>query len=584
MNGFIEYLNSLNNANSSNENALAEAQVTNKYYKDFHIERDLGIYLAEELRKKPTCVILTGHAGDGKTSLVYQILKTFNIFNENEGLKKFDKIYSRDLNQEFFYIKDMSELTEDEQIELLKQALIEKKQGVSSIVVSNTGPLIDTFKKLINKGVISGISEDNAEMKLLKLMDENSGLESMIGDYDILLVNMARIDNVVLVPKLINRITSEDLWQPCESCLSKNNCPIFCNYLSVKENKKNISRIITSYYRWLFESDRRLTVRQILSQLSYSMTGNLTCGIYPEDASTEIKFNYHFSNLFFGYIGLDFFEDARQIRAIQELLYLGIDAKETSDDYDFFTKNDFSHLSTISRKIISEIWGKRLHKYKLKPVDFMLTEEPYLLRKAVRRMNILFGQYEEEKLNIVLDELFSPIFSKYLSYREREWSRKESRSIKSTLYKAIHYILVGTHQNNENGKIYLPFQREGIGMQNVQLLLGELNDNDISVVQKFIKSVFDEDENHYEIYLNFSKGKEYQIPLILFDYFDRIARGAVSSKINPALSHGIEKMKSRLYSDYKYRDNDETIRLLIHTLNGPKLVKLQIDESEIYVD
>jgi hypothetical protein len=584
MNGFVEYLNSLNNANSSNQNALAEAQVTNKYYKKFHVDRDIGTYLAEELAKKPTCVILTGHAGDGKTSLVYQILKAFNIFNEEEGLKKFDKKYSSSLGREFLYIKDMSELTDSEQIELLKQALVGKKEGISSIVVSNTGPLIATFRQLIQKGIINSIGVDEAEMILLKLMDENNGTETTVGDFDILLVNMARIDNVVLVPKLIDKITSDELWNSCESCSSNEVCPIYSNYISVKENKHNISRFITSYYRWLFESDRRLTIRQILAQLSYSMTGNQTCESIQGYVGVERKFNYHFSNLFFGYIGLNVYEEALQIRAIQELQHLELDSKETSFDYDFFAKNDFSHLTTGVQEIILDIWTKRMQKYKLKPTDYMLTEEPFLLRKAVRRMNILFGQYDDELLNNLFNELFSPIFSKYLSYREKKWNIKESRSIKATLYKALHYILVGTHPNNEKDKIYLPLQRQGTGMQNVQLLIGELNDNDISVDQKYRESVFDKEESHFEVYISFSSKKEYKIPLMLLDYFDRISKGAVSSKINPALSHGIDRMKSQLFSDYQYRDNEEMIRLLIHTLKGPRLVRLQIDESEIFVD
>jgi hypothetical protein len=584
MNGFVDYLNSLNNANSSNQYAIAEAQVTSTYYKKFHVDRDLGKYLSEKLANKPICVILTGHAGDGKTSLVFQILKTFEIFNENEGLKKYEQKFSNQIGRDIFYIKDMSELSEDDQIHLLKKALQGTSQGISSIVVSNTGPLISTFRKLINKDFINTINEDEVEMKLLKLMDENKGIETQIGNFEILLVNMARIDNVVLVPKLIDKITSEEFWGHCENCSKQSSCPIYSNYLSVRRNKKNICKVITSYYRWLFESDRRLTIRQILAQLSYAMTGNQSCEMVTDQLDIQYKFNYHFSNLFFGYIGLYLNEEARQIRAIDELQLLELDTKETFYDYDFFATNNFSHLNSDVKNIISEIWNQKMRKYKLKPTKYMLSEEPYLLRKAVRRMNILFGQYNEETINNLFDELFSPIFSKYLFYRENKWSIKESRNMKSILYKALHFILVGTHPVNDKNKIYLPLQRQGTGMQNVQLLLGELSYDDLSVSQKFIESVFDKEENHFEIFITFSNGKEYKIPLMLLDYFERISKGAVSSKINPSLTHGIDRMKTMLFTDYQYKDNDEMIRLLIHTLNGPKLVKMQIDELEIFVD
>ncbi|KZZ84375.1 hypothetical protein [Bacillus sp. SJS] len=584
MNNFVAYLNTLNNANSSNENALAEAQITNNYYKKFHVERNLGFYLAEKLKEKPTCVILTGHAGDGKTSLVYQILKSLKMIEEGSSLKKHEQKYSIELERDLLYIKDMSELMEEKQLELLRKAIKGKKDGVSSIVVSNTGPLINTFRQLIKIGHIKNVSEDIAEMKLLEVMDKNSGVEITVGDSEILLINMARIDNVVLVPKLIDRISSDELWEGCTNCQKVDACPIYNNYKSIKDNKTNVNSFVTSYYRWLFELDRRLTVRQILAQLSYSMTGNLTCNDVSESSSSEMKFRYHFSNLFFGYKGLEVNEEARQIRAIEELQELNLDSKETKYDYDFFVKNDFTHLTDSTKEVAFEIWDKRSQKYRLKPVDFMQTDEPYQLRKAIRRMNFLFGRFNEETTNYLLDQLFSPVFSNYISYRSKKVTVKEKRNVKATIYKALNFILVGTHLEKDMGKIYLPLQRHGTGNQNVQLLLGELNDNDINVDQEYLGSIYDDDESHYEINLIFSSGKKFKIPLMLFDYFNRISLGAVTTSINPSLSHGIDTMKSQLFNDYKYRDENEIIRLLIHTLNGPKLIKLQIDQLELFVD
>ena len=41
-NKFVDYLNSMNNADSSNENALAESQILSEYYDLIKIERILG--------------------------------------------------------------------------------------------------------------------------------------------------------------------------------------------------------------------------------------------------------------------------------------------------------------------------------------------------------------------------------------------------------------------------------------------------------------------------------------------------------------------------------------------------------------
>ncbi len=50
-NKFVDYLNSMNNADSSNENALAESQILSEYYDFIKIERKLGEYIYDYLIK-----------------------------------------------------------------------------------------------------------------------------------------------------------------------------------------------------------------------------------------------------------------------------------------------------------------------------------------------------------------------------------------------------------------------------------------------------------------------------------------------------------------------------------------------------
>lgn len=47
INPFVDYLNTLNNASSNNENALAESQVLNEYYEKVMVERNIGTKLTE---------------------------------------------------------------------------------------------------------------------------------------------------------------------------------------------------------------------------------------------------------------------------------------------------------------------------------------------------------------------------------------------------------------------------------------------------------------------------------------------------------------------------------------------------------
>ena len=75
-NGFVDYLNTLHNEQANNENALAEAQQNNPYFKKVKVEREAQ-YIANRIEtgENACLMILTGHAGDGKTTLLFQVLE-----------------------------------------------------------------------------------------------------------------------------------------------------------------------------------------------------------------------------------------------------------------------------------------------------------------------------------------------------------------------------------------------------------------------------------------------------------------------------------------------------------------------------
>ncbi|KIP20970.1 hypothetical protein JV16_01872 [Anoxybacillus ayderensis] len=582
VNNYIKYLNSMNNANSSNENAIAESQISNPYYEKIRVDRNIGEYIIQKIKQAPNVVILTGHAGDGKTGLLYQILKSLNALNGN-SISKFQEVYSQQLNTTIFYVKDMSELNKEEQINVLKHALDIKNHGGSSILISNTGPLIEAFKGL-EQAYPTGVSMTEIEMNLLKLMDENNGGIGKVGKYDVLLINMARIDNVIIIPRLLRNLLADDLWIECNNCESKKKCPIYHNYLSVKENYVNVEKFISSYYRWLYETDRRLTIRQILSQISYSLTGNLTCDDIKNKLNGNTLFNYHFSNLFFGYVGVIKNKDALQIKAIQELQNLQLDSKELPNDYSFFVQEDFSFLTQTVKMIIQPIWNSEMRRYTTSSSDLLKSERARELRKAVRRAQILFGNHDEDSISNMLNMLFSPVFSEYLKIRSKQLNLREIREIRNKIVKALYTMFVGFPMGNfDEEVIYLPVNRKEMA-QPVQLLLGKIEASSIHVEQNYITSVYDREEGYYRLELRFENvdGK-FPISLMLLDYFNKVVKGAVSTKLNPSLSHGVDKLKSKLYQRYRFNGNQTEIKILIHTAKGPKIITLEIYDKGIYV-
>lgn len=221
-NKFVDYLNSMNNADSSNENALAESQILSEYYDFIKIERKLGEYIYDYLIKdEKKAIILTGHAGDGKTSILIQILNKMGYFNEGKKSLKEKELY-KDL---LFYVKDMSELNEEKRKEALNRFLTYADKGVSSLLISNTGPLINTFKSILNKDQFEELEND-----LLSRLDNNDlkEIEVCIGSQKskFTIINMAKLDNIYIVKELLDKFIQDNLWESCTKCEANSKCPI----------------------------------------------------------------------------------------------------------------------------------------------------------------------------------------------------------------------------------------------------------------------------------------------------------------------------------------------------------------------
>ena len=139
---FVSYLNSLHNVTAGNANALAEYQATNTFFGDIYepIPVTASIYQRLTLSDE-VVVVLTGHAGDGKSTIALDILKTLMGVKLSEPLGRppypIEEIpyQGKSIN----VVKDMSEHTAAERLEKFKDAL---SAGTGSwLIVSNTGPL-----------------------------------------------------------------------------------------------------------------------------------------------------------------------------------------------------------------------------------------------------------------------------------------------------------------------------------------------------------------------------------------------------------------------------------------------------------
>ena len=74
-NPFVLYLNSLSNTSAGNENATAEAQIGNIFFPSIRVEHPASQFIYRQLFNEKKHVILTGNAGDCKTTIAEEVYR-----------------------------------------------------------------------------------------------------------------------------------------------------------------------------------------------------------------------------------------------------------------------------------------------------------------------------------------------------------------------------------------------------------------------------------------------------------------------------------------------------------------------------
>lgn len=210
---YIEYLNSLHNYNAQNENAYGEKNVENPYFKEIMVRVGLCDYIKDSLTlKKPHILILTGHAGDGKTSIMYQVLTDLGV--QFDSKEKVTEICFEE-NKKCLCVKDFSELPEEDKenqisrLSIMRKSVDMVKNGNYVFMVANTGPIINTFGELFD----TKEEEEEAKIKLINMMDSNAGEIDCINDIPMCVINVANVDNVYLQQNFLTKLFRKSYGQ-----------------------------------------------------------------------------------------------------------------------------------------------------------------------------------------------------------------------------------------------------------------------------------------------------------------------------------------------------------------------------------
>ncbi|MBM7562606.1 hypothetical protein [Fusibacter tunisiensis] len=576
MNDFVKYLNSMNSAKSESKNALAESQLMEEYYSRIEVKREISSKITSYLKKNEgienEAIILTGHAGDGKTSILIQVLEEFGYFEGGKRPLKIEEEYNG-----LYYIKDMSELSEDQQKNLLMKFLSCKDYGMSSIIVSNTGPIINTFKALFNDEV----SNIEIEQKIL------AGINNVISDpitisskgksFKFRMVNIANIDNAYMIEQILLKVLNKELWKECFVCENCCKCPINNNYDMVSENIDDVADKISKIYFWLSERGSRLTIRQMLAHITFSLTSNLECEkINNFDDSETMKNKYSFVNGFFGaYHDKTLRDNALNIKPIKELSLLGLDQKS-------FGKFDDELFIKESYNVFPEMIKERVIKV-IKATGEGISDNTYvasMLRNEIRRYFILFAKDALNQIEIENTIISEPFMDYYRAVaNDSAYTKAVHRKLEKVVFDALYRYFIGVYPSKTEENLYVTLRKDFNVVQNTQMLIAKVPRDDISIVLEEKEDKAEPEKIDNRMFLKIGNKGKFLITSEFLEYMFKFYEGNVFTNLQPSFSYGISKLKTQIMREYKVRDKEKLTLIIIQNEKIGKM-KIEVDEEE----
>jgi hypothetical protein len=282
---FVDFLNGFNTAGASHEKVFEEYNASDSPFSEaLTIETDTEQFIRKNFSgPAPVSVILTGYAGTGKTRLC-RIAHEL-ISGTKKPLTSWDtvEIARNRGGLEAHIVKDLSQLPDAEAATLM-QTLAQEVEGGGSrriyLVAANEGKLRNAMK-------------DNPLRKLI-----DAQLRGEVTDTaNVRVINLGRTTSSTYVPKLLGRMTDEAHWHDCGSCGAVGSCIL--RYNRDQLARPETSQRVQMLYNIVEHQGTRITLRDTLIHLVYTLTGGLSCEDVQresEQAGSTLHYSAYYQN------------------------------------------------------------------------------------------------------------------------------------------------------------------------------------------------------------------------------------------------------------------------------------------------
>ncbi|MGM0608250.1 MAG: NERD domain-containing protein kinase family protein [Candidatus Muiribacteriota bacterium] len=575
-NPFVEYLNTLHTLNSNSSNMLAESQACTEWFKYIHVKHPLVETIKNEIVNNKKDVILTGHAGDGKTTIALELFKDLKgLSNEEELDKPLDK--QELINEKIKIIKDFSEWKTEEWVEIINDS----KQNDSPVMllVSNTGTLIEAFKASDKNNGAKNLLE--SESRLLEAFSESRPAPFFHNGKEYIIINLAMFDNLNIARDIFDKIIKSEAWAKCDNCEQQVNCPVKINIDILNNNKFAVKRIFYIYRR-LFEYGCRFTLRQIVEHLAYIITSGMNYNDiieYSNKPNPPLLTELLFFNRFFGDSGK--FKDfkADQISIIKKIKEMEIGQEISSElERKLWVRGqslDCDIDNWLGKSQLNKLMGIGSGK-----INHNKSYQHYARRQVRRIIYFLYdfsAKYNDIHFiseNYISKFLASPMFLKFIKWKDDYTQLKEieKKHLKVRILHVLQEYFSGVRIPEESsfkGNLYITLARRKFDVkQNTQVVLSDFREKDFDLRIKEKDDGVKKKNTLVFTGIGPLDDAELELELPFLDYVINRHYGNITQSLNSGFCDRIEAFKAKLLTLNKNSYNKNLTLINIKTDNS----------------
>ena len=583
---YSEYLSSLISTNIFNENAIAEAQAVNPLFGTIHTTHPLVHILDKELRQKTgKHVILTGHAGDGKTTIAIDIIKQLRGLPPSAMLEKPLERREEIEEHRLSIIKDFSEREGK-----ADQTLIEElKAGQRRfMIISNTGTLLDFFKGNAQAWQINSVE---AESRILTAISQKKGASELeFAGVEFIVYNLAYIDNLKLAERIFTRMLEPDNWIGCGSCSRESFCPVKHNVELIRSAQEQVTHRLFLLYRRLYEYGTRLTIRQLTSHLAYIISSGINAANVHKKMS-QMKSEYLFFNRLFGDDGKSPDVAASEMKAIVELKRQSLGTIFNSGiEMNLWLKPSVHGTIRVLPEV-KELFSDMRKKGMASLTVSGAGSTPEQARRQLRRLLYFFVNDEVADSQVMIDFLNSPNILYWQEWQqkgsvlEKAYRAKYTNMVFHVIQEHFTGVRMPEGMGTQDSRLYITLSRKQSEVrQSAQIVIAEL-DWSQSVILELDRSSNAAGAEYAELALKGQgvlKGVTLRLGLPFLDYVTQRHYGEIGNLLNAAYKERLEHFKLQVLKKTASL-NDDMMLVRLRNDNRFKRQKFSISDQAVEV-